>query len=113
MRYNRPPAKVFLGDSGSTTIGFFLAIQLAMSATGGHHETYALVPIFALAYPLTDTTVAIARRWLRGHPFSRADGRHIHHQILALGLSPRRTVDLLGLFFACVAILGVSITFAP
>jgi UDP-GlcNAc:undecaprenyl-phosphate/decaprenyl-phosphate GlcNAc-1-phosphate transferase len=113
MRYNRNPAKIFLGDSGSTTLGFFLSIQLAMSATGVNGETYALVPIFALAYPLTDTGVAIARRWLRGHPLSRADGRHIHHQLLALGMSPRRTVDLLGLLFSAVAVMGVSIVFAP
>jgi UDP-GlcNAc:undecaprenyl-phosphate/decaprenyl-phosphate GlcNAc-1-phosphate transferase len=113
MRYNRNPAKIFLGDSGSTTLGFFLSIQLATSATGSNGETYALVPIFALAYPLTDTAVAIARRWLRGHPLSRADGRHIHHQLLALGMSPSRTVDLLGLLFAAVAVMGVSIVFAP
>ena len=113
MRYNRPPAKIFLGDSGSTTLGFFLSIQLALSATGANNETYALVPIFALAYPLTDTGVSMARRWLRGHPLSRADGRHIHHQILALGLSPARTVDLLAVVFAAVAVMGVSIVFAP
>jgi UDP-GlcNAc:undecaprenyl-phosphate/decaprenyl-phosphate GlcNAc-1-phosphate transferase len=71
------------------------------------------VPIFALAYPLTDTGVAIARRWLRGHPFSRADGRHIHHQLLALGLSAGRTVDLLGVLFSAVAVMGISIVFAP
>jgi UDP-GlcNAc:undecaprenyl-phosphate/decaprenyl-phosphate GlcNAc-1-phosphate transferase len=112
MRYNRPPAKIFLGDSGSTTLGFLLSIQIVVSTTGASHETYALVPLFALAYPLTDTTVAIARRWLRGHPFSRADGRHIHHQLLGLGLSQRRTVDFLALVFSTVAITGVSIAFA-
>jgi len=113
LRYNRPPARVFLGDSGSTTLGFFLSIQLIISATDAAHGTYALVPLFALAYPITDTAVAIARRWLRGHPFSRADGRHIHHQLLTIGLSQRRTVGVLGLVFASAAVMGISVTFAP
>jgi len=118
LRFNNSPAKIFLGDSGSMTLGFFLAIRLVISSTesqvgGGGMVTYALVPIFGLAFPLLDTFIAMARRWLRGHPFSRADGRHVHHQLLALGLSARQTVDILGLFFACVAALGISVAFAP
>jgi UDP-GlcNAc:undecaprenyl-phosphate GlcNAc-1-phosphate transferase len=118
LRFNNSPAKIFLGDSGSMTLGFFLAIRLVISSTETRTGsvgtvTYALVPIFGLAFPLLDTFIAMARRWLRGHPFSRADGRHVHHQLLALGLSARQTVDILGLFFACVAALGISIVFAP
>jgi UDP-GlcNAc:undecaprenyl-phosphate GlcNAc-1-phosphate transferase len=113
LRFNRSPARVFLGDSGSMLLGYFLSIRIAVAATTPDHVTYGLIPLFALAYPLTDTFVAMARRWLRGHPFARADGRHIHHQILALGLSPRRSVDLIGLFFAAVAFMGMSIVFAP
>jgi UDP-GlcNAc:undecaprenyl-phosphate GlcNAc-1-phosphate transferase len=113
LRYNNNPARIFLGDSGSMTLGFFLAIRLVISSTTTDGRTYALVPLFALAFPLLDTFIAIARRWLRGHPFSRADGRHIHHQLLALGLAPRLAVDLLGIVFAGVAALGISITFAP
>ena len=113
LRYNRAPAKVFLGDAGSTTLGFFLSIQLWVSATTPDDVTYALVPLFALAYPITDTTIAIARRWLRGHKFSRADGRHIHHQLLAIGISPQRTVDILAVVFSAVALMGISIALAP
>src|SRR5439155_18380848 len=57
LRYNRAPAKVFLGDAGSTTLGFFLSIELWVSSTTPANITYALVPIFALAYPITDTTI--------------------------------------------------------
>jgi UDP-GlcNAc:undecaprenyl-phosphate GlcNAc-1-phosphate transferase len=113
LHYNRAPARIFLGDSGSMLLGFFLSIRIVYASTDGSGVMYALVPIFALAYPLTDTFIAIARRWVRGHPFSRADARHVHHQILALGLSARRSVDLLGLFFFCVALMGMSIAFAP
>ncbi|MEX2181734.1 MAG: MraY family glycosyltransferase [Gemmatimonadaceae bacterium] len=113
LRYNNSPARIFLGDSGSMTIGFFLSIRVVISATTADGRLYVLVPIFALAFPLLDTAIAIARRWLRGHPFSRADGRHIHHQVLALGLGTRQTVNILGFFFAGVAALGLSVSFAP
>jgi UDP-GlcNAc:undecaprenyl-phosphate GlcNAc-1-phosphate transferase len=113
LRYNAAPARIFLGDSGSMLLGYFLSIRLVTSATATDGALYALVPLFALAFPLADTFIAIARRWLRGEPLSRADGRHVHHQMLALGLSARRTVELLGLFFFGVAAMGISIAFAP
>lgn len=113
LRFNHAPAKVFFGDSGSMLLGFFLSINTVSSATTDAHVTYVLVPLFALAYPLADTVIAMTRRWLRGHPISRADGRHVHHQILALGLSPTRTVELVGLFCFSIALMGVAITFAP
>ena len=113
LRFNHSPARIFLGDAGSMTIGFFLAIRLVISSTSVDGRTFILVPLFALAFPLADTFIAIARRWLRGHPFSRADGRHIHHQLLAIGIPTRVTVDLLALFFGGVAAIGLSISFAP
>jgi UDP-GlcNAc:undecaprenyl-phosphate GlcNAc-1-phosphate transferase len=113
LRYNVTPARIFLGDSGSMTLGFFLSVRLILAATSADGVTYALVPLAGLAYPLLDTLVAILRRWLRGHPFSRADGRHIHHQFLAIGLPVRTTVVLLGSGFLGVAALGTSIAFAP
>jgi UDP-GlcNAc:undecaprenyl-phosphate/decaprenyl-phosphate GlcNAc-1-phosphate transferase len=113
LRFNNAPAKIFLGDSGSMTLGFFLSVELVLSSTTRTGWTYIIVPIFGLAYPLLDTAVALARRWLRGHPFSRADGRHIHHQLLGMGLAARRTVDILALAFSAIALMGVMIVFAP
>jgi UDP-GlcNAc:undecaprenyl-phosphate GlcNAc-1-phosphate transferase len=113
LRYNHAPARIFLGDSGSMLLGYFLSIGIVYCSTTAAHGTYVLLPLTALAFPLTDTGIAIARRWLRKEPLSRADGRHVHHQILALGISPKRAVELLGIFFFCVALLGISIVFAP
>lgn len=113
LRYNKFPAKIFLGDSGSMLLGYFLSIRLVTSATSADGNLFFVVPLFALAYPLVDTFIAMARRWLRGEPLSRADGRHVHHQMLALELSAPRTVELLGFFFFGVALIGVSIAFAP
>lgn len=113
LRKNWHPAKLFLGDAGSMTIGFVLAVRAIASATDKSGRVYALVPLAALAYPLLDTFVAIARRWLRGHSFSRADGRHIHHQLVTIGMSVPRAVSVIFSVAVCVAVSGLAISFAP
>jgi UDP-GlcNAc:undecaprenyl-phosphate GlcNAc-1-phosphate transferase len=110
--YNWSPATIFLGDSGSLVVGFLLAF-IAVRGSAAHGSVLVILPIFALAYPLLDTGLAMLRRWLRGHPLSRADGRHVHHQLLALGLTHRRAVSLIYVYAAGVATLGLSVTFAP
>ena len=113
LRFNFSPAKIFLGDSGSLVVGFLLAVLTVKGATRADQATYALAPIFALSFPLLDTGIAMMRRWLRGTPLSRADARHIHHQLRALGLSPRKAVILIYAESAVVAVLGLCVTFAP
>jgi len=113
LRYNFPQAKLFLGDSGSLVVGFLLAVLSVKGASDAEGITRGLVPIFALSYPLLDTGVAILRRWLRGVPLSRADHRHIHHQLRALELSPTRSLVLIYSAVAASAAVGLIITFAP
>jgi UDP-GlcNAc:undecaprenyl-phosphate GlcNAc-1-phosphate transferase len=113
FRYNRSPAKIFLGDSGSLFVGFMLAV---LSVHGSYKSATALlvlVPLFALAIPLLDTALAILRRWLRGVPLFQADGRHIHHRLLALGLTHRHAVIVLHVSAGILAALGLSLVFAP
>lgn len=113
LYYNWPGARLFMGDSGSLVIGFLLAVFSVKGATDHTKMTYGLVPIFALAYPLLDTAVAMLRRWLRGLPLSRADRRHMHHQLRMLGLGPRRSLLLIYAFAGAVAAVGVLASFAP
>jgi UDP-GlcNAc:undecaprenyl-phosphate/decaprenyl-phosphate GlcNAc-1-phosphate transferase len=113
LRFNLPPARIFLGDSGSLLVGFLLAILTVKGMSRPNGAVFALAPIFALSYPLLDTGISMLRRWLRGEPLSRADGRHIHHQLQALGLGPRQTLMLVYSMSALVAVLGLSATFAP
>jgi UDP-GlcNAc:undecaprenyl-phosphate/decaprenyl-phosphate GlcNAc-1-phosphate transferase len=110
---NRSPAKVFLGDSGSMTLGFLLAVWSLEAARGADGAVRVLVPLAALGYPLVDTFVAISRRWLRGHSFSRADSRHIHHQVRALGFPTRHAVLLIGITGVAVSTMALFVTFAP
>ena len=95
LRYNFSPASIFLGDSGSLTVGFLLG---CFGVVWGQKSTTMLgmtAPFMALALPLLDTAVSIARRFLRQQPIFSADTAHIHHRLLARGLTPRRVALLL------------------
>lgn len=90
LRYNFPPAKVFMGDCGALTSGFILAgISLLLN-----YKRYLLinlaVPVILLFVPLLDTFLAIIRRLVKKKSVFKADKEHIHHFLLKKGLSPRR-----------------------
>jgi len=105
----RRQATVFMGDTGSLLLGLLLgwcAVRLAMS------ERPALAPITAvwiLALPIADTVTLLVRRSLRGRSPFRADQHHMHHILIALGLSSARTTALL--FWIGLAI-GIGALFA-
>jgi UDP-GlcNAc:undecaprenyl-phosphate GlcNAc-1-phosphate transferase len=73
----------------------------------------AVVPVLVLALPLLDTGLAIVRRWLRGAPVFGADERHLHHRLLAIGLTHRRTVGVLYVLSIALAVLALVLAFAP
>src|SRR5205807_9304028 len=71
-----------------------------------------LFPILAMGLPISDTAMAIFRRWVRNLPLSSADRRHVHHLLIGLGLNPRQAALLLYCFsgFLCgVVLLGVAL----
>ncbi len=105
LRYNFHPASIFLGDSGSMLLGFWVAALSLLAARKAEAAVALLVPFIALGLPIFDTTLAILRRWSRKLPISAADRQHIHHKLLAMGLTHRRTV--LVLYVAC-AMLGAA-----
>lgn len=113
LRYNFPRAQVFLGDSGSMPVGFLLAVLALRGATAPNGVVLVLVPIVALFLPLIDAGLAIVRRWLRHEPVSSADARHIHHRLIALGLSQPRTAVVLWCVSGAVAVVGVVMEFTP
>jgi UDP-GlcNAc:undecaprenyl-phosphate GlcNAc-1-phosphate transferase len=110
LRYNFNGARIFLGDSGSLFIGFCLAILSMQSSTKGSAAFSILVPMLTLGLPIMDTLLAMVRRFLRSvfpeqknsSSFSQKlfhmflpDRGHIHHQLIARGLSHRNVVLLL------------------
>lgn len=93
LRYNFHPASIFLGDSGSLTLGFLLGCSGAVWSEKSATILGLTAPLLVLAVPILDVGIAIVRRGLRGRPIFGADRAHIHHKLLALGLAPRH-VDL-------------------
>lgn len=107
LRYNLQPASIIMGDTGSMLLGFLLAavgISLNQAPEGG---VAPWVPILVLAVPLADLTWAVVRRLLAGEPIFVADKRHIHHQLMAAGLSMSATVYVLWALAAVLATLAV------
>jgi UDP-GlcNAc:undecaprenyl-phosphate GlcNAc-1-phosphate transferase len=113
LRYNVRPARIFLGDSGSLFVGFMLAVLSVHGSTKSAAAVLAVVPVLVLALPLFDTGLAIVRRWLAGKPIFGADERHLHHRLVAIGLTHTRAVVLLFLLAAALATFGVVLAFAP
>lgn len=107
--FNFNPASIFLGDSGSLFIGFMLS-GLVMSESGQQSDPLhsILVPVISLALPLTDLLLTIVRRYLSGHSLFGADREHIHHKLLALGLSQRQVVAVLYGVSALFAVMSLT-----
>jgi len=112
LLYNWHPACIFLGDSGSLLIGLLIGIIGVEGSLKGSSAFSILFPILAMGLPISDTAMAIFRRWVRNLPLSSADRRHIHHLLIGLGLNPRQAALLLYCFsgFLCGAVLlGVAL----
>jgi UDP-GlcNAc:undecaprenyl-phosphate GlcNAc-1-phosphate transferase len=105
--YNFPPASIFLGDSGSMLLGFLVAAIALRGSQKSHMVVALLIPVIALGLPIMDTALAILRRWSLKLPFSVADRQHIHHKLLAMGLTHRQTV--LALYVACFFFAALSL----
>jgi UDP-GlcNAc:undecaprenyl-phosphate/decaprenyl-phosphate GlcNAc-1-phosphate transferase len=113
LRYNFRPARIFLGDSGSLLVGFMLAVLSVHGSTKSATAVLVAVPLLVLALPLLDTVLAIVRRWLRGRPVFAADEHHLHHRLLAAGITHVRAVVILYVLAAGLAGLGVVLAFGP
>jgi UDP-GlcNAc:undecaprenyl-phosphate GlcNAc-1-phosphate transferase len=89
--YNFNPATVFLGDSGALTLGFLLGCYGLVWTEKGTGMLGTLVPLLAMIIPMTDLSLSIVRRSLRGQPIFSADRGHMHHKLLDRGFSVRRS----------------------
>jgi UDP-GlcNAc:undecaprenyl-phosphate GlcNAc-1-phosphate transferase len=125
MRYNAPPAKVFMGDTGSWFIGFLISIMTirAASLMEGSGKVPLVMPLLA-GLPILEVFVTILRRYFKanenGHPIKQilkyivtADSSHIHHRYLFRGFSHLETCILVGVLAATIVGSAVAITLAP
>ena len=92
LRYNFPPARIYMGDGGAYFLGFLVGLFSLLSSQKGNIFAALMAPMFVLGLPIVDVTLAILRRGLRGLPIFRPDRRHLHHHLLDMGFSRRKTV---------------------
>ena len=105
MPYNRNPAQMFMGDTGSTFLGYILATV----SIQGLFKYYAIisfaVPFLILGLPMFDTLFAIVRRLVHGQNPMSPDRGHIHHRLIDMGLNQKQAVAAL---YVVSSILGLS-----
>lgn len=107
LPFNFPPARIFLGDTGSLLIGF----ALALLALEGYRKTAFLafiVPMLALAIPLLDTLLSIVRRVRSGRGVFSPDKLHMHHRLLHREGSHKNAVLMLYFLTGCFCMIAVS-----
>ncbi|MBW3534388.1 MAG: undecaprenyl/decaprenyl-phosphate alpha-N-acetylglucosaminyl 1-phosphate transferase, partial [Gemmatimonadetes bacterium] len=105
--HNYPPARIFMGDSGSLFLGLFLAALSLSPAPGLSRSLFAVVavPALVLAIPILDTTLVTLGRMLEGRPISEGGKDHTSHRLVALGVSEERALWVLW----SLALLGGAI----
>ncbi len=106
---NYNPAKVIMGTGGAYTLGFMLA---CVSILGGFKSAVTvsiLIPVLAFGIPIFDAFFVIVRRLLSGQPITQPDKRHLHHTLLAKGLSQRQTVWVLFTVAATLSLILVAV----
>lgn len=107
LRYNFPPAKAYLGDTGSMLIGLVLA-AVAIRSSFKQAALYSVAaPIAMLAIPFIDTSAAIIRRRFTGRSIYHEDRGHMHHVMAKRGLGPVASLVWVGLLCATTAVGGV------
>jgi UDP-GlcNAc:undecaprenyl-phosphate/decaprenyl-phosphate GlcNAc-1-phosphate transferase len=108
LRYNFPPAKIFMGDSGSLFLGFVLATIPLLGISRAGSLGALLIPVTILLVPIIDTLAAIIRRLRKRQSIASPDKEHIHHKLLALGLGEKKI--LLVIYSVCAYLSGIAIT---
>lgn len=105
MPYNMNPAKMFMGDTGATFLGYILATM----SIQGLFKFYAVisfaVPFLILGLPIFDTSFAFIRRIAHGQSPMHPDRGHVHHRLIDMGMSQKQAVATL---YVISAILGLS-----
>ncbi len=110
LRYNLPPAKVFMGSAGSMFIGYILSLTtiLATFTISNASTDYVIaLPVIILSIPLYDTISVIFLRSIRKTSIARGDLNHLVHRLMRAGFSQRKAVYIIYLMSFTIGILGI------
>ncbi|MGZ0050567.1 MraY family glycosyltransferase [Brevibacillus gelatini] len=107
LRYNKPPAKIFMGDAGATFLGFILAVIALDGAFKQATVLSLFIPILALGVPIFDNLFVVAKRFVQGKPIYQADASQVHYRLLRTGLNPKQVVAFLCLISMCFSLTSI------
>ena len=113
LRYNLPPARVFMGDSGSLALGYLLATVAVQGVLKTAAAVSLLFPLVVLALPIIDCSFVILKRLKYGRPIYQADRWHLHHRFGNIGFSERRTLLYLYAWCGVLSAFALAIRFVP
>lgn len=109
LYHNFYPAKIYLGDVGSTFIGFIIAV-IALLGYKTATLTTLFVPLILLSIPILDTAFAIIRRIVNKKPINKPDKMHFHHQLLRKNLKVKTAVLIIYAIDIVFAVTSILIT---
>ncbi len=107
---NFSPAELIMGDTGSTFLGYVLAVSSIIGLFKGYAILSIVIAIFSMALPIVDTAFAMLRRFFNGKPIMQADRGHLHHRLVDRGYSHKKTVLILYAISAVSGIIAILIS---
>jgi UDP-GlcNAc:undecaprenyl-phosphate GlcNAc-1-phosphate transferase len=111
LLWNRPPARIYMGDAGALFLGLLIAtLSLRFDPNPINQSASFSIPVLLLAIPILDTTVAVTSRLRRGISPFQGGQDHLSHRLMRSGLNKRQAVLslwLMSIFFCCMAV-GIS-----
>ena len=111
LRYNFPPARIFMGDVGSLFLGFLLAVLgIQLRFPDNSNFVTWMVPVFLFGLPIFDMTLVVISRLRRGLSPNTAGKDHTSHRLVRLGYTPREAVLILYLFSGILGMMALFIT---
>lgn len=110
MPYNLNPAKIFMGDTGSTFLGYMLATVSIMGLFKFYAVISFAVPFLILGLPIFDTANAIIRRVAAGRSPMSPDRGHVHHKLIDMGFNQKQAIAILYAISATLGLTAVVLT---
>jgi UDP-GlcNAc:undecaprenyl-phosphate GlcNAc-1-phosphate transferase len=113
LRHGFPPARTFMGDTGSNLLGYLLGVIAVQGALKTNAVIALFLPLIVLTVPILDTGFVVAKRLKYRRPIYRADRWHFHHRMANIGFSQRRTLAYLYGWTLVMALLALALRFVP
>lgn len=117
LTYNRPPARIFMGDGGSHFLGYCLSVTCILTTFYLPRESLSpaplLIPLMVLAVPLFDAMAVVLIRFRLNQPFYIGDNRHLSHRFVRLGLTRPQAVLVIWLLCLITGCGAVTLLWLP